>query len=83
MKINTNAVGNYSPYNLRVNNVKQPANIVKTEESNKTDVVTKEEKNFFTKMYPENKNEIIDYHFYKSSGKMSGVSVGSLFDKRG
>lgn len=83
MKINTNAVGNYSPYNLRVNNAEQPANIVKTEESKKTDAVTKEEKNFFAKMYPENKNEIIDYHFYKSSGKMSGVSVGSLFDKRG
>ncbi|KAB2845165.1 MAG: hypothetical protein F9K45_04200 [Melioribacteraceae bacterium] len=83
MKINTNAVGNYSPYNLRTNNVKQSVNIDKAEESKKTDMVSKEEKNFFAKMYPENKNEIIDYHFYKSSGKMSGVSVGSLFDKRG
>lgn len=83
MKINTNAVGNYSPYNTKVNNVKQTVNIAKTEESKKTEIITKEEKNFFAKMYPENKNEIIDYHFYKSSGKMSGVSVGSLFDKRG
>ena len=83
MKINANAVGNYSPYNIKINNVKQPVNIAKSEELKKSDTVTKEEKKFFAKMYPENKDEIIDYHFYKSSGKMSGVSVGSLFDKRG
>ena len=83
MKISANAVGNYSPYNTKINNVKQKQNLVETKETNKTEIVTKEEKRFFANMFPENKNEIIDYHFYKSSGKMSGVSVGSLFDKRG
>ncbi len=44
--------------------------------------VTKEEKDFFVGLYPEQKQEIADYHFYQRTGKMSGVSVGSLLDRR-
>lgn len=83
MKINSNAVGNYSPYANKVSGVRQTQNVVKTEEAKKAELISKEEKNFFVKMYPENKSEIIDYHYYKPSGKMAGVSVGSLFDRRG
>ena len=83
MKIAANPVGNYSPYNMKVNNVKQTASPAETKETSKTDLISKEEKKFFAKMYPEDKTEIVDYHFYKSSGKMSGVTVGSLFDRRG
>lgn len=83
MKISSNAVGNYSPYASKVNNVPKTQKLAEAKESKNTDIISNEEKKFFTKMYPENKSEIIDYHFYKSSGKMSGVSVGSLFDRRG
>ena len=83
MKINANAVGNYSPYNTKVNNVKPKQNIAETNETKKADLISNEEKKFFTKIYPENKSEIMDYHYYKPSGRMSGVSVGSLFDRRG
>ena len=83
MKINANAIGNYSPYNIKVNNVKPKQNISETNETKKTDLISNEEKKFFTKIYPENKSEIMDYHYYKPSGRMSGVSVGSLFDRRG
>ena len=83
MKINANAVGNYSPYNTKVNNVRPKQNIAGTNKASKTDLISNEEKKFFTKIYPENKHEIMDYHYYKPSGRMSGVSVGSLFDRRG
>ncbi len=78
MRIESGTIGNYSPYSA--NKVQTS---VQAKQQEKTDQVTKEEKDFFTKLYPENKTEILDYHFYKSSGKMSGVSLGSLFDKRG
>ncbi|MGE5679442.1 MAG: hypothetical protein ACM34K_01045 [Bacillota bacterium] len=45
--------------------------------------ISNDEKNFFINLYPENKGEIVDYHFYQKTGKMSGVAVGSLFDRRG
>ncbi|MBI9073629.1 MAG: hypothetical protein JEY94_18675 [Melioribacteraceae bacterium] len=87
MRIGTNAVGNYSPYGISstkpVVKSEQTANI---QESNKVDnknKISQEEKKYFAKLYPQNKNEIIDYHFYQNSGKMGGVSVGSLFDRRG
>ena len=83
MKIGANPVGNYSPYNMKVSNVRQTANLVETKETSKADLISNDEKKFFAKMYPENKTEIVDYHFYKPSGKMSGVTVGSLFDRRG
>ena len=83
MKINANPVGNYSPYANKVNNANQTAKLAETKTTKKTDLISNEEKRFFTKMYPENKNEIVDYHYYKPTGQMSGVSVGSLFDRRG
>lgn len=83
MKITPNTVGNYSPYNMKINTVQPKVNTEQISESKNTEPISKEEKTFFTKMYPENKEEIIDYHFYRNTGKMSGVAVGSLFDKRG
>ncbi|MCX6151021.1 MAG: hypothetical protein NTX22_10885 [Ignavibacteriales bacterium] len=78
MKISTNAIGNYNPY--QINNTLKTNSAAPT---TKVDAVTKEEKEFFVQLYPENKKEIMDYHFYKSTGKMSGVALGSIFDRRG
>ena len=78
MKISTNSIGNYNPF--IINNTHQLSNSV---HSNKAEPVTKEEKEFFVRLYPENKKEIMDYHFYKPTGKMAGVAIGTYFDKRG
>lgn len=78
MKIPSNSIGNYNP--LLINN-QHKVNL--TNDLQKTDAVTKEEKEFFVQLYPENKNEILEYHFYKPTGKMGGVSLGINFDKRG
>jgi hypothetical protein len=89
MEISMNNVGNYSPrmrtntdvsqkYNVEVNNDVKAKTAVQQENT-----VTAEEKNYFMQLYPENKKEIVDYHFYQKSGKMSGVKVGSLIDRRG
>lgn len=81
MKISTNNIGNYGPkYIPQVQN-KPKAAAVQPEV--KAEKITADEKNFFKELYPQNKTEIADYHFYEKSGKMSGVSLGSLFDKRG
>ena len=91
MRITTNPIGNYSPQNVRT----KIANISKVEAkasstqsidkpvANNDLSLSREEKNFFVKQYPLNKNEIIDYHFYKKNGEADGVKVGSLIDKRG
>ena len=78
--MNINSVGNYSPYTInKVNQTQKPQQIKQTENN----VISKDEKQFFANMYPDNKTEIVDYHFYQKSGSMSGVTVGSLIDKRG
>ncbi len=86
MRISTNMIGNYGPQIPR--GVQKQA---KTEEAfhlPNTDKlaakkeITSEEKNFFVDLYPNNKTEI-ENHFYSKNGKMSGVKVGSLFNKRG
>jgi hypothetical protein len=77
MKITNNTIGNYSPYSL--NNLPK---VCKDAASSKNNI-SNEEKQFFAKLYPQDKSEIMDYHFYQPSGKMAGVSIGSLFDKRG
>lgn len=77
MNISSNPIGNYNVYSTRA---MQPA--ANRQSAVSVDNVSKEEKDFFTNMYPEQKQEIADYHFYQRSGKMSGVSVGSLFDRR-
>ena len=79
MKISTNPVGNYTRPMMQTAPPIQKQEVQKNILAN----VTTDEKNFFVKLFPENKTEIIDYHFYGREGKMSGVSVGSQFDKRG
>lgn len=97
MKINANTIGNYGP--AYVNNAKpkfkveENQNIASPEALKQSPIVDKfekssqavssEEKKFFMNLYPENSKEIMDYHFYERNGKLSGVSVGSLLDKRG
>ena len=81
MKISTNPIGNYAPNYIhrtaeKPQQIKQPQKI-------ESAALTKSEKDFFIKKYPENKADITDYHFYKKGGKMSGISVGNLFDRRG
>jgi len=89
MKISTNMIGNYTPNIARNINSSQKAkqpnkklelnpNAVK-----KTDKLTSDEKTFFARMYPDKMNEVVDYHFYKKSGEMSGVKLGSIIDRRG
>lgn len=77
MSIATNPVGNYNVYMAR--QVQQSAT---QQTAPAPETVTKEEKDFFVSLYPNQKQEISDYHFYQRSGKMSGVSVGSLLDRR-
>ncbi len=89
MKITTNLIGNYSPQNVRA----KTANVSKVKASSSQSIdkpavnndlnLSREEKSFFVKQYPLNKDEIIDYHFYKRNGETDGVKVGSLIDKRG
>ena len=81
MKITNNVAGNYGLQNLKNIQPKKPVETPVKEI--KTDPVSNEEKQFFVNMYPEKKSELVDYHFYKQSGSMSGVTLGSLFDKRG
>jgi hypothetical protein len=80
MNISTNPVGNYKPVvtpkNPSVTQVKQ----TKVEDQVK---ISNDEKKFFSNMYPNEKDEINDYHFYNKEGIKNGVSLGSLFDKRG
>ena len=86
MKISTNTIGNYGPQIPRW--VQKQA---KTNETfhlpNSNNIaakkeITTEEKKFFVDLYPQNKTDI-ENHFYSKNGKMSGVKVGSLFNKRG
>lgn len=81
MKISTNVIGNYNPYS--VNRVNQANNASQVKSAKPAAKITSEEKDFFAKLYPDSKKEIVDYHFYQNSGKMNGVTVGTLFDKRG
>ncbi len=95
MGIGINAVGNYSPHSI-ANPVKNAK--VKQSSAGNTAAVTPntdkkaatmqdslmpEEKDFFAKLYPDNKADVADYHFYERSGKLSGVKLGSLIDRRG
>jgi hypothetical protein len=77
MKISMNAVNNYS---LQViNQYKKPGQI----KNQHADSLSKDEKTFFAGVYPESKNEIMDYHYYSKDGKMSGVATGSNINRRG
>jgi hypothetical protein len=81
MKISTNNIGNYKPVVTQRNNV--ASKLVKSEEVNVNSKITSDEKKFFTKLFPEQKDEITNYHFYNKQGNKNGLSIGSLFDRRG
>jgi len=85
MKISTNQIGNYSPALIQKNNPPAQKQEPVQAEAPKQDsaVLSTKEKQFFAKMYPDKQNEIMDYHFYQRSGKMSGVSIGTIIDRRG
>ena len=80
MKITTNSFGNYKPVTNQITRIPKPAELKKDHEIVK---ITKEEKSFFKDLYPNEKEKIDNYHFYNQNGNMNGVSLGSLFDKRG
>ncbi len=80
MRISTNSIGNYRPANNISNKNLNP--VEKTKNELKPEI-TNDEKNFFTQMYPEDKNTISNYQFYNKDGDKMSVQVGSLFDKRG
>lgn len=78
MKVGMNNVGNYSPAYFKNASVK-----AETIRENKSETVSNEEKKFFANMYPAQQEEILGYNFYNSKGKVAGMHVGSLFDRRG
>lgn len=80
MLISTNSIGNYAP---RIQPKTSSAVPEKFEGPKDFEKINNDEKQFFAELYPERKTEILDYHFYQRSGKMSGVSVGSNIDRRG
>ncbi len=80
MKINTNAIGNY---NLQRTHKVRPKNKIRDAEMKfSLDQISSDEKQFFVKMYPK-KKEVIQNYFYSKDGQISGVAIGSIFDKRG
>jgi len=85
MRVNTNSIGNYFPQRTRnVPNVARQENIQKTSTKNTIEQpISAKEKEMFVKMYPQQKSEIMEYHYYQKNGVMSGVTVGSLLDRRG
>lgn len=80
MKISTNSIGNYKPITTHQ---KQNVSDVKSKNNEDALKVTSEEKKFFTKMYPNDKEQIQQYHYYTKDGSKNNVAIGSLFDRRG
>lgn len=85
MRVNTNTIGNYFPQRTRnVSNVTRTDNIQKMAETKSTEhAISVKEKELFAKMYPQQREEIMEYHYYNKKGTMSGITVGSLLDRRG
>ncbi|MBU1097670.1 MAG: hypothetical protein CVV23_15355 [Ignavibacteriae bacterium HGW-Ignavibacteriae-2] len=79
MKIGTNPVGNYKP----VYRKPETTQVNTTKPVETKPVINDKEKLFFSDKYPQNKEQIMNHHFYMKNGNMSGVTIGSLFDKRG
>lgn len=79
MRVSTNAVGNYQPAYLKTNAASRSEAAPTAAKEN----ISVEEKKFFAELYPARREEIIGYQSYNSKGKVSGVHVGSLFDRRG
>ena len=79
MRIDTNNIGNYTLRNINTT----PAKAVQPEKAfEKTATISNKEKEFFSNMYPTQRDEIINYHFYSKSGEKSGVAVGKNIDRR-
>jgi hypothetical protein len=85
MRVTTNSIGNYFPQLTRkVANVAPKENVQKATQTESTQqLLSRKEKEMFVKMYPQQKSEIMEYHYYQKNGVMSGVTVGSLLDRRG
>ncbi len=81
MKISTNSIGNYKP--VLSKKIKPANNKADTEKVKLNTKISKNEKTFFKKLYPELKQEINNYRFYNKNGIRNVTSLGSLFDKRG
>jgi hypothetical protein len=81
MRITANTIGNYVP--AYVSNNKQLTESADIPVQTQDAKINDDEKSFFIDLYPENKNEIVDYYCYQKTGKMTGVSIGSLLDRRG
>lgn len=79
MKVSTNTIGNYSPAYVNTKAKNKTENI----QNAKSENIEVEEKKFFAKLYPNQQDEIMNYKFYNSKGKVTGIHVGSLFDRRG
>jgi hypothetical protein len=79
MRVSTNSIGNYHPTYTKA------ATANKTEAAQKinAEIISAEEKKYFAKLYPAKQDEILGYQLYNSKGKVSGIHVGSLFDRRG
>jgi hypothetical protein len=81
MKIVTNNIGNYTLGNIKASTATaQSARAEKM--ADKTPSISNTEKEFFSKMYPTKRDEIINYHFYSRTGEKSGVAVGKNIDRR-
>ena len=79
MKISTNPIGNYS-----INSVKKFNPVDKKQKvEDKALDINKNERKFFAKMYPAEKEKVMSYHFYNKSGKFGGVAIGRNIDMRG
>ncbi len=65
------------------------ASVVRNSQQNKTNTnsdtkdITRQEKEFFSRLYPSQQDEIMNYHFYSSKGKLSGLTVGTKLDMKG
>ncbi len=88
MQVNMNSIGNY--FTQQTRSISKVARSVRSESVQKSEImkatkqpISTKEKEMFAKMYPKQKSEIMEYHYYQKNGVMSGVAVGSLVDRRG
>lgn len=79
MRVSTNSIGNYQPTYMKAHAAKRNDAVQKINNEN----ISVAEKKFFAELFPGRQEEIMGYQSYNSKGKVSGVHVGSLFDKRG
>lgn len=79
MRVTTNSVGNYQPSYMKTAAANKSEAALKAGKEN----ISVAEKKFFAELYPGRKDEVMGYQSYNSKGKVSGVHVGSLFDRRG